>query len=137
MDNEEFNKLCEEAKAQGLEDKDILAILIESLKKGDLSQEDLEKLAGALGYETTAEFKSLMSDATEEEGGDDVEINGEEVSEEEIEDAQEYGEGEEDEESEDEEESESESESEEDEEEDEEMSEEDEKKEARRLFDLD
>ena len=56
MDNEEFNKLCDELRAQGMDDEDILGTVLEMFKKGEIDAEDMGKLAGTLGYELTDEF---------------------------------------------------------------------------------
>ena len=129
MTQEEFTKLVEALKAQGLSDEDILGTLLEMLKEGKVSPEDLEKLAGSMGYEVTEEFKKLTAGGEEPEG---------EITEEEVEEAQEIPESREEEpEEESEEPEESEEETEETEEEsEEEPSEEEEKEEARKLYGL-
>ena len=125
MNNEEFTKLVESLKAQGMSEEDILSTLLEMFKKGEVTAEDLEKAAGSLGYEVTEEFKKLASGESEEGAP------AEGISEEEVEEAQEIPESREEgsEESEEEEESES-------EESEEESSKEDEKEEARKLYGL-
>ena len=132
MTQEEFTKLVEALKAQGLSDEDILGTLLEMLKEGKVSPEDLEKLAGSMGYEVTEEFKKLTAGAPEEGAPEG------EITEEEVEEAQEIPESREEEpEEESEEPEESEEETEETEEEsEEEPSEEEEKEEARKLYGL-
>ena len=93
MDNEEFNKLCEELKAQGMNEEDILGTLLEMFKKGEIEVDDMEKLAGSLGYELTDEFleenKPEMPLPLPEEPAEPAPEEGEDLTEEEVEDAQE------------------------------------------------
>jgi len=132
MTQEEFTKLVESLKAQGMSEEDILGTLLDMFKEGKVGPEDVEKLAGSMGYEVTEEFKKMAS--PEEEGAPEGEI-----SEEEVEEAQEIPESrEESSESEESEEEETEEESSESEgsEEESEESETEEKEEARKLYGL-
>ena len=56
MTCEEFLKLCDALKSQGMTNKDILGTIHLMYKKGKIDLEDMKKLAGALGYELTDEF---------------------------------------------------------------------------------
>ena len=147
MNHEEFTKLCDEMRAQGMKDEDILGTILQMFKDGKITVDDMKKMAGALGYELTEEFLRLtkgMDRMPSPESTEDK--DGGELSEEEVKDAQEYkpeedsdededesDDDEEYEEKEEDEESESEDEYEDDDEEEEE-SEEDEKKKVREMY---
>lgn len=89
MNYEEFKKLCEEFRAQGLKDEDILELVYQMFLNGDIDKEELSKLAGALGYEFTKEFDEFTSEKTSEGEAVDEEGKPLGVSAEEIEKAKE------------------------------------------------
>lgn len=70
MNNEEWLKLVEEFKAQGLEEKDILKYLYDLFLDGKIGKEDLSKLGGTLGYELSPEFLQDEKPSPIEAGGD-------------------------------------------------------------------
>jgi len=136
MTNEEFDKLCSELMAQGLTEKDILGVILQMFEDGKIDVEDMKKLAGARGYELTEEFLSKVEAPETPVAAEEGAPEG--ITEEEIEDAQEFEPGEEKAEESEEEEAESTGEEKDSKEEDEpEESEEDEKEKARKLFNID
>ena len=90
MTNEEFEKLCDAMRAQGMTDDDILGTILQMFKDGKISVDEMGKLAGSLGYELTDEFleKSKGLDRMPTKDSDVDEDKGE-ITEEEVKDAQE------------------------------------------------
>ena len=116
MDFEEFEKLTKMMKAQGLTDEDLLKTILKLYTDGKVDIEDMKKMAGALGYKLSEKF--LAEQEAHADANAEGEKSPEDLTPEEVEDAQETD-----------------SNSEEDEEdEDSEEDEEDEKKQARKLF---
>lgn len=86
MNNEEIQSLIEQLKASGLDVEEIMTILYDAFKKGEMDREDLETLTSALGCKLTDEFKNdPQPDPMNAEADEDVEG----MSKEELEDARE------------------------------------------------
>lgn len=87
MNNEEFMKLCEEFKAQGLDDKDILNVIYQMFKDEKIEKDEMVKMANSLGFELSEEFQeeakgSGDEDLTPEEVEDAQEVESEDKEEE-------------------------------------------------------
>jgi len=56
MDRNEFERLTERLRANGLNDDDIANVLIQTFLDGECDIKDLEVMMGWLGYSLTEEF---------------------------------------------------------------------------------
>lgn len=124
MTAEEAKKAFDELKAQGNTEQDILGVLYLMFQDDKLTVEELGNLAKVLGYDLTDEFLAMSPEDQKTKGWEETEEPKEGVSEEEIEEAKEFGDDEKETETEE-------------KEEDKEDKEEDEEKEARKLFGFD
>lgn len=61
MDFEEFTKLCDALRANGLTNKDILGVILKMYEDDKIDLEGMNKMAGALGYELSDEFLQRVS----------------------------------------------------------------------------
>lgn len=95
MTVEEAKKVFDEFRAQGQTDDEILAKLYMMFSEDKMDLDDLEKLAGILGYEFTDEFKAMSLEDKKTKGYREVDEAAEGIDEETIEDAKELEEGEE------------------------------------------
>ena len=75
MDEKEIQSLIDQLKAQGMDDEKIMDMYYEMFVDGKMDREDLETLAGYLGYELDDDFKN-------DEHADPIEEDAEKVDEE-------------------------------------------------------
>ena len=61
MNNEEIQSLISQLKGVGLKEEEIMDTFYDAFKDGEMSREDLEALAEAMGYELTDDFKNEPS----------------------------------------------------------------------------
>lgn len=89
MTVEEAKKAFEELRAQGQSDEEILAGMYLMFVDGEMEVDDLEKLAGVLGYEFSDDFKKMSTEEKKAQGYRTVDEKAENVSKDEVDDAKE------------------------------------------------
>lgn len=72
MDEKEIASLMERLRATGMSDEEIMDSLYQAFEKGEMDRKDLETLAGHLGYELTDDFKNEPTPDPINGGGGEV-----------------------------------------------------------------
>ena len=91
MTIDEAKKTFDEMKAQGATEDEILGTLYVLFQKGDLDVNQLESLVNVLGYELTESFKAMSPEDQKKKGFETTDAKAENVSQEEVEKAKEFG----------------------------------------------
>ena len=92
MTESEVKKAFEEYKAQGWKDQDILSKLYFMYRDDKIDLDELRGMTKVLGYEFTEDFEKMTEDEKKKKGvREDVDEAREDVTKEEIEEAEEYG----------------------------------------------